>query len=257
MYIKSGDRQIYYESRGEGPAIVFCHGFGGSHVVWCEQVKKFSRDYQTVTFDQAGHGASKGNFASKIMDLINDTAKLIKGLKLNNIILVGHSMGASVVWGLLKYHPEIKVRKFVTVDQSPFMLNGADWPYGYLNLTQENFRRELTSGKHVKETLNGLADSVYAQLAPFKKLHPFDQKSNLPLMFDHVQHDWRPVCAHAATPGLMISSKQSPYFRFGYANIFSQINPNIQEIDVSDTGHDIMAENPTEFNQILANYLKE
>lgn len=257
MYFKSKDREIYYELAGQGPSLVFCHGYGGNHVVWCQQVAYFQKNYQTLVFDQAGHGASRGSYARGIRDLIDDTAALIKHLALPHPILVGHSMGASVVWGLLKYHPEIKVDRFITIDQSPKMLNDHSWPYGYLNLTAANYQTELRQKKHVKETLHGLADSVYQQLAPFKKQHPFNQDRNLPLLLDHVRHDWRPLCRQTLVPGLLLSSKKSPYFKYGYAQQLAQANPHLTATTVTDTGHDVMAENPSEFNRILADFLKE
>lgn len=38
--------QLYYESHGEGPAIVFAHGRGGNHLSWWRQVPAFSDDYR-------------------------------------------------------------------------------------------------------------------------------------------------------------------------------------------------------------------
>ena len=35
--VKSKDAEIYYESHGEGPAVVFAHGRGGNATVWFQQ----------------------------------------------------------------------------------------------------------------------------------------------------------------------------------------------------------------------------
>ena len=48
--------QLYYESHGEGPAIVFAHGRGGNHLSWWRQVPAFSDDYRCVTFDHRPMG---------------------------------------------------------------------------------------------------------------------------------------------------------------------------------------------------------
>ena len=38
--------ELYYESHGDGPAIVFAHGRGGNHLSWWQQVPHFSQDYR-------------------------------------------------------------------------------------------------------------------------------------------------------------------------------------------------------------------
>ena len=48
---------LYYESHGDGPAVVFAHGVGGNHASWYQQVPFFSRSYQAITVDQRGFGS--------------------------------------------------------------------------------------------------------------------------------------------------------------------------------------------------------
>ena len=49
---------FYYETDGEGPAIVFAHGRGGNHMSWWQQVPVFSKNYRCITFDHRGWGTS-------------------------------------------------------------------------------------------------------------------------------------------------------------------------------------------------------
>ncbi len=51
--------EIYYEVQGEGPAIVFAHGMGGSALSWWQQVPFFvGRGYRVLAFDHRGFGRS-------------------------------------------------------------------------------------------------------------------------------------------------------------------------------------------------------
>ena len=43
---------LFYESHGTGPAIVFAHGRGGNHLSWWRQVAAFQGEYRCITFDQ-------------------------------------------------------------------------------------------------------------------------------------------------------------------------------------------------------------
>ena len=50
--------ELYYESTGEGPAVVFLHGAGGNHLSWWQQVPLFSERYRCITIDHRGFGQS-------------------------------------------------------------------------------------------------------------------------------------------------------------------------------------------------------
>jgi 3-oxoadipate enol-lactonase len=43
---------LYYETHGSGPALVFTHGGGGNHLSWWQQVPAFSQHYTVVTAEE-------------------------------------------------------------------------------------------------------------------------------------------------------------------------------------------------------------
>ena len=51
--------ELYYETHGEGPALVLAHGGAGNHLSWWQQVAEFSRSFKCVTFDHRGFGWSR------------------------------------------------------------------------------------------------------------------------------------------------------------------------------------------------------
>ena len=53
-YAQNGDVSIYYESHGEGPAIVFVHGGNGNTLSWFNQVPFFATRFRCVTVDLRG-----------------------------------------------------------------------------------------------------------------------------------------------------------------------------------------------------------
>ena len=55
-YADINGTQMFYESHGEGPALVFAHGRGGSHLSWWRQVPVFQREHRCITFDPPGVG---------------------------------------------------------------------------------------------------------------------------------------------------------------------------------------------------------
>jgi 3-oxoadipate enol-lactonase len=56
---KLEDFDFYYEVHGEGPAVVFAHGSGGTHMSWWQQVPVLSQHYTCITIDHRTFGYSR------------------------------------------------------------------------------------------------------------------------------------------------------------------------------------------------------
>ena len=52
------DIDLFYESHGEGPAIVFLHGRGGNHLSWWQQVPHFQERFRCIAIDHREFGLS-------------------------------------------------------------------------------------------------------------------------------------------------------------------------------------------------------
>lgn len=98
--VKSKDGvEIVFSKYGDGePAIVLVHGWSCDQSYWKNQVEELAQNYTVVTIDLAGHGLSGLERKNYTMDLFGeDVAAVVNSLKLNKVILAGHSMGGSVV----------------------------------------------------------------------------------------------------------------------------------------------------------------
>jgi len=97
--IKNGDVSIAYTMSGNGDtSIVFVHGWGISKEYWKQQLEALSSDYTVVALDLGGHGQSGHNRENwTIEEFAKDVRAVIDGLQLNNVILVGHSMGGEII----------------------------------------------------------------------------------------------------------------------------------------------------------------
>ncbi|MBN1293727.1 MAG: alpha/beta hydrolase [Candidatus Latescibacteria bacterium] len=99
---------ISYQVRGIGkPALVFVHGWCCDKSYWDSQVKFFARNYTVVTVDLPGHGDSgMGRKEWTIPAYGKDIAVVEKKLGLNQVILVGHSIGGSVILEAARRMPD-------------------------------------------------------------------------------------------------------------------------------------------------------
>jgi aminoacrylate hydrolase len=97
---------LVYEAAGAGAPILFIAGLGGHGSYWKAQVRAFSSDFQTVTFDHRGVGASVGPPPYSIEQWAGDTLRLLDHLKIGRAHLVGHSTGGAIAQVLAAGHPD-------------------------------------------------------------------------------------------------------------------------------------------------------
>lgn len=109
------DVDLYYEVHGEGEPIVFVHGWMDDCTLWNAQVEYFSKKYKVIIYDHRGHGRSdKPKDEYSIQTLANDLHSLLQVLDLEQVTLVGHSMGGMAALQFVLDHPD-NVSKLVLI----------------------------------------------------------------------------------------------------------------------------------------------
>ncbi len=90
---------LRYEVQGEGePTLVFVHGWSCHRLFWKEQIDRFQRVRRVVAIDLAGHGESEAGRTDWSMEAFGgDVVAVCDALKLERVVLIGHSMGGPVV----------------------------------------------------------------------------------------------------------------------------------------------------------------
>jgi pimeloyl-ACP methyl ester carboxylesterase len=91
--------RIHYETAGKGrPALVLVHCWTCDSSFWRNQVARLAKNRQVVTLDLAGHGRSGRTRRDYTMPAFGQDVKAVADkLKLDRMILVGHSMGGAVI----------------------------------------------------------------------------------------------------------------------------------------------------------------
>jgi pimeloyl-ACP methyl ester carboxylesterase len=90
---------IHYETTGTGrPAVVLVHCWTCDGGFWRGQEPRLAKSRQVVTLDLAGHGRSGRTRPDYTMEAFGEDVKAVAdALKLDRMVLVGHSMGGAVI----------------------------------------------------------------------------------------------------------------------------------------------------------------
>ncbi|MHC4120609.1 MAG: alpha/beta fold hydrolase [Planctomycetota bacterium] len=104
----NGIRIHYWRTGGDKPALLMAHGSSDNGLCWTNLAKELVDNYDIILPDARGHGLSDPPGRSDSADAqAEDIADLIRALRLNKPILMGHSMGSSsVAWFAARY-PDI------------------------------------------------------------------------------------------------------------------------------------------------------
>jgi non-heme chloroperoxidase len=138
--------RLHFRDWGAGRPIVFVAPWGLSSDWWDAPVLSFSqRGWRCVTFDRRGHARSDDPCRGYDFDtLADDIAAVLDGLDLQNIVLVGHSMGgAEVVRYLTRYRSHRVTHAVLIAPTTPFPMKTDDHPVGTTRETIEKTRESL------------------------------------------------------------------------------------------------------------------
>ncbi|MBV7335395.1 alpha/beta hydrolase [Chloroflexi bacterium TSY] len=96
--IQVDDKSIFYTDNrvhNERPTLIFVHGAGGTHLHWPSELRMFP-DAAAYTPDLPGHGRSDAPGRSTIDAYADVLEEFVDAMKLEQVIVVGHSMGGAI-----------------------------------------------------------------------------------------------------------------------------------------------------------------
>ena len=98
-FIEYGGGQIAYRESGQGPTILLFHGMNGSSKSWATLFNSLGDKFRLVAWDAPSFGESDV-FGDSIEDYTNAAKALISSLEVEDIIIIGHSMGGLIAMRL-------------------------------------------------------------------------------------------------------------------------------------------------------------
>ena len=244
---------IHHNVRGEGtPALVFVHGWCGSHHVWDHQTDHFAPHYTVVSLDLAGHGASgRGRDRWTIPAFGQNVTTVVRKLGVEHAILIGHSIGGRVIVEAAHCLPEtaiglVGVEAWHDVEDPQTPAQVAEF--------LAPFRSDFVEAGH------GLAPVLFAPTTDpllvedvLKKLLAFPPDIAIAVWEEYAVYERtvRERLRAISVPKVAINSTY-PFT----TNVEAIQRCGVDLVFMSGVGHMVMVEDPQGFNRLLDEALK-
>jgi len=257
MVMSSDGVRISFNQQGKGkPAIVFVHGWTNPKSVWDEQMTHFSQKYKVVAVDLPGSGESGNNRSNWTMKAFgDDVVRVINKLKLNKVVLVGFSMGTTVVVEAANQIPE-KVIGVVLVDdlKDPELR----YPPEMISFIDSVLMDVVAAPTNEKLVTNGFyknnQDSAFKKISSmYNGASQTGWKESLQGYFKWLNEDISGSLKQLKVPVTAINSDMEPT----NVEAMRKYIPGFRVKIMTDVGHLVFWDNPEEFDRLLEESIQE
>ena len=150
-----GQRIHYSDSGGDGPVVVFSHGFFMDHEMFAPQIEELRPTYRSLSVDARGFGLTESDGRPfTYWDLAADLIAVLDHAGAPQAIFVGLSQGGFTTLRVALQHPG-RVRGIVLLDTT------ADAETEEAKVLYRQTRDALLTGGWTDEFANGMASALF------------------------------------------------------------------------------------------------
>ncbi len=252
--IKLKCSSIYYETHGKGAPLLMLHGLGSCGADWMRQIPYFSRHYQVITPDFAGHGKSTAETSHlTVHDIADDMVELLGALNIDSCHVVGLSFGSFVGLELALRKPNLA---------SSLTLVGSSARVGDMNRPLAALYRFL-----VRVCSLDTIGAIISRLCFPQKKQTLERtvckshiacmnKNDFKYLFsDLMNFDVTKELSSIQCPTLIVAGKKDLLLPLHHSQKLHSLIPNSQLAVLEKCGHTIPMDSPSLFNPLLQTFL--
>ena len=246
-FVLKEDRGFSYIDEGEGEVLLLLHGLMGGLSNWEVVIEEFSKNYRVILPMLPVYDLPV--LTTGVKTLAKHLHKFIKYKKLNNVVLLGNSLGGHVALIYVLAHPEM-IKAMVLTGSSGLYENafGGSFP------RRENYQfvKEKTEYTFYDPAVatTELIDEVYKLVN--------DRHSVIRLLAmakSAIRHNMKNDLHKIQIPVSLIWGRNDKITPPEVAEEFNQLLPDSELHWIDKCGHAPMMEHPQEFNRLLKGFL--
>lgn len=245
---------------GSGQAFIILHGFLGSSDNWKTLGIQFSEEnYEVHLLDQRNHGQSFHSYDFSYDVLVEDLKYYCEAHNLDDIILLGHSMGGKTAMLFATKYPDL-VSKLIIADISP----------RFYPVHHETILNGLSALDFDSIKSRGEADDILSRYVSdfgtrqflLKNLYWIEKgklalRINLEVLKKEVAEigEALPSQASFEKDTLFLRGDRSEYIGIEDEKIILNHFPKAKITTIANSGHWLHAENPEEFFEAVVQFI--
>ena len=253
--------KLFYRQVGEnGSPIIILHGIFGSSDNWLTIGKILGETHRVYMVDQRNHGQypQSGDFDYNVM--AEDLKEFIDDHKIENLMLIGHSMGGKTVMQFAMNYPD-RFSKMIVVDIAPkfYPVHHSMILQGLASINLKTLKSRTEANDLLKrfEENEGVRQFLLKNLwrNPAKN-NEFDWRINVPVITKNIDivgfelSNEKPVIK----PALFIRGSESYYIQPEDERKIWELFPNYELITIEGAGHWVQADKPAAFIEIVTQF---
>ncbi len=230
---------VHYEALGRGRPIIFLHGWVGSWRYWISAMQVASTSYRAYALDLFGYGDTAHDPQNYSLE---KQAALLTGfldeMGIGKVAIVGHGLGALVGFYFAAQQPG-SVDRIMAIS-SP------------LDIGAINARLRTASASELVDWLSGRTPEAAVALSDAAKSDPQAIAGSInSFSVNGLFHDFRSV----NVPCLLVYGQNDPSIHVPPLDSTVGHGLHVHQINLEDTGHFPMLEDPAQFNRLLTDFL--
>lgn len=263
---------LRYHEAGAGRPLVMIPGWSQSAQQFKYQLEGLADRYRVLAVDMRGHGDSdKPSYGYRISRMAKDVYELLAHLDLQDVTILGHSMGSSIIWSYCDLFGPERLARLIIADQAPAVMVNPDWSEEEKLAAGAIFTAEsllgtcsaLAGPDGATVTAGFIGGMVTGACPPETTAWMVERNMLMPrayaaaLLLNHCMQDWRDVIRRINLPTLIVGGRVSIFPWQSQEWIAQQIPGARVEIFEEEEGgqHFAFVEGYPRFNQLVADFI--
>jgi len=264
-FVSHGTKLHYYRTGGSKSPLVLIHGITDDGLCWTPVAEVLANDYDVIMVDVRAHGKSDApDNGYDYKTIVAEIVELIKELKLEDLIVMGHSMGAMISLTLAGLYPDLP-RAIILEDPPAFWctrppsqeeLDARSGMLGWFNDVKRATHDEL-----MKAIRTGNPNWPEAELAPWiDSKHRFSPKiAKLVESPDAIPENFSSLLNQVTCPALLITAEHERGAILTDEDV-AELQKSIhhfKRVHIPGAGHNIRREQFATYMKSTQRFLKE
>jgi pimeloyl-ACP methyl ester carboxylesterase len=252
--------KLHHKIIGEGQPLIILHGLFGMLDNWQTLGKRWAENYQVILVDLRNHGHSPHDSELNYQVMMEDLEELTDDLFLDEINIIGHSMGGKLAIKFAQTYPEL-MNKLIVADIGPkkYPIHHHQILEGLLSVPIDKMKSrqeiKLRLSKYIEQdqTIQFFLKNLY-----WKEKGKLAWRFNLEGIANNIKNVGDDLLhTEFDKPTLYIRGGDSNYILDEDIPAITKSFPDSRIATIPNAGHWLHAENPQMFFELVDDFLED